>query len=143
MTSGVRKARDALDRGRVVRRAVLLMLRGLLLAHGGGVRIRVCHDRVGPHARPQVLVSVAALLLISRVHPVLLLKLRDLGSLDGDAPSLLFTLACGLPTANGGRLIGQRKVRACHQTVLMLLLWVRLLGLGGEKLVRRLIGGLV
>ena len=91
---------------------------------------------------PKVLVSVAALLLVSRVNPVFLLELRDLGSLDGDAPSLLFTLACGLSTANRRSLVGQRQVRTCHKTMLVLL-WVRLLRLSCEKLVRCLIRGLI
>ena len=115
------------------------MLRGLL--RHGSVRIRVGHGRVGPTGS-EVLVSVATLLLVSRVHPVFLLELRDLGSLDGDAPSLLFTLACGLSTANRRCLVGQRQVRTRHQTMLVLL-WVRLLRLSGKKLVRRLIRGLI
>ena len=62
--------------------------------------------------------SIAAL-LVSRVHAMLFLELRDLRSLDRDTSASLLLLCSGF-----SRVVGQWEVRTCHQ---IMLLWVLLL----------------
>ena len=65
--SSVREARDSLDRRRVRGAVSLLRLRGY-----------------AADAAADVLVGVAAALLVARVDTVLFLELRDLGRFHGD-----------------------------------------------------------